>query len=96
MNNKFILWEIEEIEDSYRIIYYKEYFLSVTFRRLGWIRMDDKSFASEILYNTIDKLNLQQDWLQEYSNIFKDLFEQNKYDNQEEIYKAIEQGVNKI
>ena len=70
--------------------------MSVTFRRVGGIRMDDKSFASEILEKTIDKLNLQQDWLQEYSNIFKDLFEQNKYDNQEEIYKAIEQGVNKI
>jgi len=59
-------------------------------------RMDDKSFASDILNKTIDKLNLQQDWLQEYSNIFKDLFEQDKYDNQEEIYKAIGQGVNKI
>lgn len=59
-------------------------------------KMDDKSFASDILNKTIDKLNLQQDWFQEYTNIFKDLFQQNKYDNQEEIYKAIEQGVNKI
>jgi hypothetical protein len=58
--------------------------------------MDDKSFAYEILKKTLDKLNLQQDWLQEYSNIFKNLFEQNKYDNPDEIYKAIDQGVDKI
>jgi len=58
--------------------------------------MDDKSFAADILNKTIDKLNLQQDWTEEYNKIFKDLFEQEKYDNQEEIYKAIGQVVNKL
>jgi hypothetical protein len=55
--------------------------------------MDDKSFAADILKRTIDNLNTQQDWDKEYSRIFKDLFEQEKYDNQEEIYRAIGQVV---
>ena len=55
--------------------------------------MDDKSFAAGILKKTIDKLNSQQDWVEEYNRIFKDLFEQEKYDNQEEIYRAIGQVI---
>ncbi|CRZ35793.1 hypothetical protein DFR55_11411 [Herbinix hemicellulosilytica] len=55
--------------------------------------MDDKSFVAEILKKTIEKLNSQQDWSDEYSGIFKDLFEQGKYDNQEEIYRSIRQVI---
>lgn len=55
--------------------------------------MDEKSFASEILKKTIDKLNSLEDWTEEYSRTFKDLFEQEKYDSQEEISRAIGQVV---
>ncbi|MPM72722.1 hypothetical protein SDC9_119698 [bioreactor metagenome] len=55
--------------------------------------MDDKSFAADVLNKTIEKLRLKKDWAEEYNNIFKDLFEQGKFDNQEEIYNAIVQGV---
>ncbi|MGI6563874.1 MAG: hypothetical protein ACOX3Q_15210 [Clostridia bacterium] len=33
---------------------------------------------AEILKKTIEKLNSQQDWTEEYSGTFKDLFEQGK------------------
>lgn len=56
--------------------------------------MDEKSFASEILKKkTIDKLNSLEDWTEEYSRTFKDLFEQEKYDSQEGISRAIGQVV---
>lgn len=57
--------------------------------------MDDKSFAADVLNKTIEKLSLKKDWAEEYNNIFKDLFELGKLDNQEEIYNAIVQGVKK-
>lgn len=57
--------------------------------------MDDKSFAADVLNKTIEKLSLKKDWAEEYNNIFKDLFELGKFDNQEEIYNAIVQGVKK-
>lgn len=55
--------------------------------------MDDKSFAADVLNKTIENLILKKDWTEEYNNIFKGLFEQGKFDNREEIYNAIVQGV---
>lgn len=63
------------------------------FSKCEGFKMDEKSFASEILKKTIDKLNSLEDWTEEYSRTFKDLFEQEKYDSQEEISRAIGQVV---
>jgi len=58
--------------------------------------MADKAFANNVLIKTIEQLNSQQDWFEDYSNIFKSLFDEGKFDNQEEIYNAVMQGVKEL